>query len=99
MSETVNLRDLRVETRKGLPIVEEIGFSIAPGKVLGLVGESGSGKSTIGKALLGYAAPGLRIARGSFNVEGTDLLALGAKHAAGRAGRSSLMSHRTHPAP
>ncbi|MCZ4256653.1 ABC transporter ATP-binding protein [Sulfitobacter sp. G21635-S1] len=77
MSETVNLRDLRVETRKGLPIVEEIGFSIAPGKVLGLVGESGSGKSTIGKALLGYAAPGLRIARGSFNVEGTDLLALG----------------------
>lgn len=79
MTQHVELKDLRVETTDGTVVVSDVGFSIQPGKVLGLVGESGSGKSTIGKALLGYAAPGLRIARGSFTVDGYDLLAMSQK--------------------
>jgi peptide/nickel transport system ATP-binding protein len=35
-----------------LRAVDNVSFSIAPGKTLGLVGESGCGKSTIGKSLL-----------------------------------------------
>lgn len=91
MNDSVTLRDLRVETKSGLPIVSEIGFSIPPGRVLGLVGESGSGKSTIGKALLGYAAPGLRIASGSFTVGGTDILALSERK--GREARGNLVAY------
>lgn len=76
---TIDLRDLRIETSDGTPIVSEIGFSIAPGRVMGLVGESGSGKSTIAKALLGYVAPGLRIARGQLTLGGRDLFATDAR--------------------
>jgi peptide/nickel transport system ATP-binding protein len=33
--------------------LEEVRFTIAPGKCLALVGESGSGKTTLGKACMG----------------------------------------------
>lgn len=91
MSDTVTLKNLRVETKSGLGLVSDIGFSIPAGQVLGLVGESGSGKSTIGKALMGYAAPGLRIASGSFMVGGTDILALSPE--AGRNARGPLVAY------
>jgi peptide/nickel transport system ATP-binding protein len=39
--------------------------------VLGLVGESGSGKTTTALALLGYTRPGVRIAAGTVEVDGT----------------------------
>jgi peptide/nickel transport system ATP-binding protein len=37
--------------------VEDVGFAVAPGEVLGLVGESGSGKSTIGRLILRLIDP------------------------------------------
>jgi len=37
--------------------VEDVGFHVAPGEVLGLVGESGSGKSTIGRLVLRLIDP------------------------------------------
>jgi peptide/nickel transport system ATP-binding protein len=37
--------------------VEDVGFTVAPGEVLGLVGESGSGKSTIGRLILRLIEP------------------------------------------
>ncbi len=40
-----------------LTAVREVGFSIAPGEVLGLVGESGSGKSVTSLALMGLLPP------------------------------------------
>jgi len=50
---TVQDLTIRFRTDEGLiTAVEEVGFDIAPGEVLGLVGESGSGKSVTAKALM-----------------------------------------------
>ena len=52
-------------------VVEDVGFSIPAGAVLGLVGESGAGKSMIGKALIGLVeAPG-RVAAGRVTLDGS----------------------------
>jgi peptide/nickel transport system ATP-binding protein len=66
----LSVSDLRVELRSGEPIVEDIVLSVAPGEILGVVGESGSGKTTTALALLGYARPGVRIARGEIALAG-----------------------------
>lgn len=74
------VEDLTVVTeRRGTPVVEDISFRVAPGRVMGLVGESGSGKSTVGVALLGLARRGLRIAGGTVCVDGVDILGLQGK--------------------
>ncbi|QXJ22585.1 ABC transporter ATP-binding protein [Actinomadura graeca] len=71
------VRGLRVEVSAGHDIVDEVTLALRPGEIVGLVGESGSGKTTVGMALLAYARRGARIAGGSVEVTGTDLLALG----------------------
>jgi peptide/nickel transport system ATP-binding protein len=70
--------DLRVEVDYGdhEDIVDEIGFQVSAGEVLGLVGESGSGKTTVGLAVLGHTRRGARIARGEVRIEGRNILAL-----------------------
>jgi len=73
----LDVKDLRVErAADGVPLVEDVSFSLGAGEVLGIVGESGSGKSTLALALLGYARHGARITAGSVGIDGTDLLAL-----------------------
>jgi|AGTN01.3.fsa_nt_gi ABC-type bacteriocin/lantibiotic exporters, contain an N-terminal double-glycine peptidase domain len=51
------------------PALEKVGFSIAPGTMLGLVGRSGSGKSTITRLLMGIN----RDFSGAVKIDGTDL--------------------------
>lgn len=75
----LQMRDLRIETEQGLPLVKGISFSLMPGEVLGVIGESGAGKSTIGLAALGYARPGCRIAGGEVLVAGQNIVALSSK--------------------
>jgi len=73
----VTVSDLRIElVSTGDDVVDEVSFSIPPGEVLGLVGESGSGKTTVALAMLGHTRRGLRIARGSIQIAGRDVLAL-----------------------
>ncbi len=73
----VEVSDLQIRMGRGGPdVVDEVGFSIAPGKILGLVGESGSGKTTVALSLLGYARRGLQISGGRVVVDGVDLLGL-----------------------
>lgn len=57
-------------------LVEEVGFEIAAGEVLGLVGESGSGKSVTAAAVAGLLPAGVERAAGAMRLDGVDLCAL-----------------------
>ncbi len=58
----------------GLPAVDGVDFSIAPGEVVGVVGESGSGKSVTMLALMGLIdAPG-KVSADAITFAGQDLL-------------------------
>ncbi|OWJ69039.1 ABC transporter ATP-binding protein [Inquilinus limosus] len=91
MSATVQVSGLRVtaRTEEGgkAVIVDDVGFTIRQGEVLALIGESGSGKTTIALATMGYCRGGCRIAGGSVNVFGREILALDRKTLRGLRGR------------
>jgi peptide/nickel transport system ATP-binding protein len=53
--------------------VEDVSFSIAPGRTLGLVGESGCGKTTVGRVVLKLEEP----TGGTIHFAGTDITHLG----------------------
>ena len=59
------------------PVVEDVGFDIAPGETLGLVGESGCGKTVSSLAVMGLIPKGNgRISAGEVLFQGRDLLHL-----------------------
>ncbi|KKB78210.1 peptide ABC transporter ATPase [Devosia soli] len=58
-----------------LQILQDINFTLAPRRALGIVGESGAGKSMLVKAIMGIAPKGLKT-MGRIELEGQDLLAL-----------------------
>ena len=66
----------RFHTRNGIVhAVEDVSFSVDPGKALGIVGESGSGKSVTCYSLLGLIPqPPGRIHAGTAMFDGIDLL-------------------------
>jgi oligopeptide/dipeptide ABC transporter ATP-binding protein len=74
------VEDLRVGIRAArgtFNAIEEVGFTLAEGEVLGLVGESGCGKSITALAVMGLLPqPVARITAGSVRFEGIDLAAL-----------------------
>ncbi|NKX45691.1 ABC transporter ATP-binding protein [Roseicyclus persicicus] len=61
----------------GQPIVDDVGFALAPGETLCLVGESGCGKSLTSLALMGLLqSPPLKVIAGTARFAGEDLLAM-----------------------
>lgn len=76
MSAALEVRGLTTQfsTRKGdVTAVNDVSFSVQPGRILGLVGESGSGKSVTGFSIMGLIdAPG-KITAGQVMVQGTDM--------------------------
>ena len=71
----------------GAPILQEVGFDLAKGEILGLVGESGSGKSMTALAIMGLL-PHRATATGQVLLEGRDLLPLPEKALCGLRGKS-----------
>jgi peptide/nickel transport system ATP-binding protein/oligopeptide transport system ATP-binding protein len=80
MSEPLlRVRDLRVEfalARGTLRAVNAASFEVGRGDALGLVGESGSGKTVALRALVGLLPRSARIAGGSIEFDGVDVLTL-----------------------
>ena len=58
----------------GIPVVQDISFSLQPGEILGLVGESGSGKSTLIKAAMGLLGNTGLVTRGDITFGGRSLV-------------------------
>jgi ATP-binding cassette subfamily B protein len=56
-------------TERGMPVLDEVSFEVAPGTSVALVGASGSGKSTIAALLLRLIDPD----RGTVRLDGHDL--------------------------
>ena len=87
----LSLSSLRVVFGSGrgeLPAVDEIGFDVAEGEVLGIVGESGSGKSVTALSIMGLLPkPPARVAAGSIRFQGQDLLGLTEREMRGIRGR------------
>ncbi|GAA3589838.1 ABC transporter ATP-binding protein [Gibbsiella greigii] len=66
---------LSVNTAQGVPILQDISFSIRAGETLCLVGESGSGKSVTSLATLGLLPKGaLGVVGGRILLDGEDVL-------------------------
>ena len=60
-------------------IVDDVSFTLAQGKVLGLIGESGAGKSTIGLAAMAYGRGGVHISGGEVLLNGQNIAAASKK--------------------
>jgi oligopeptide/dipeptide ABC transporter ATP-binding protein len=60
----------------GVPVVDGVGFSVAPGEVLALVGESGCGKSITAQALMRLLPRAVRQTAGRILLEGEDIVSL-----------------------
>jgi peptide/nickel transport system ATP-binding protein len=61
-----------------LPVIRDLSFDLAPGKILGLIGESGAGKSMVGRAIAQLLPPGFEITEGLLLFEDKNLLQMAA---------------------
>jgi peptide/nickel transport system ATP-binding protein len=82
MSATLEIRDLTKHFKK-VHAVDDVSFTLQPGRVTALVGESGSGKSTIARLLVRLYKP----------TAGT--IRLGERDVAGDRGRRALRTYRS----
>ncbi len=80
-------------TRAGVvKAVDNVSFTLAKGRVLGLVGESGCGKTVTALSILNLVPPPGRIVSGSIFFEGKDLLSLSSEAMRGiRGARISMI--------
>ena len=78
-SPILTVEDLCIDARtpEGLrPVLEGVGFALAPGETLCLAGESGSGKSLTALSIMRLLSPSLRRRSGSITLAGRELTAL-----------------------
>ncbi|MFI1096010.1 ABC transporter ATP-binding protein [Streptomyces sp. NPDC020917] len=68
------VRDVRITDRAGgREIVHGVGFSLTPGRTVGIVGESGSGKTLTCRAALGILPAHFEVSHGTVEIEGRDI--------------------------
>ena len=78
MMPALRIRDLKVSIRTDAgpaQILDGIGLTLQPGRILGVVGESGCGKSTLLRTIMGILPPDAHIDAGEIMLQGEDLLA------------------------
>ena len=74
---TVHGLKVQFETRRGtVTAVDDVSFSVAPGRALCIVGESGCGKSVTSLAILGLLGKNGHLAKGSIEFDGRELTRL-----------------------
>ncbi len=79
MKPLLDVRGLSVEFRTSrgrIKALRNVGFSVQPGRTLGIVGESGSGKSTALWSILGLLADNALVTSGEIDFDGRDMLTL-----------------------
>lgn len=84
-------RALTIATRLGgrsAPVISDLSFDLAPGRILGLVGESGAGKTMIGRAIAQLLPPGFAVTGGSLLFDGEDLVKMAPSRRRALLGRS-----------
>jgi subfamily B ATP-binding cassette protein MsbA len=57
LSKGIDYKNVGFEYRTGVPVLDDVNFSIKKGEIVALVGASGSGKSTIAQLLLRFYDP------------------------------------------
>jgi peptide/nickel transport system ATP-binding protein len=57
-------------------VIENLDFSLAPGRILGLVGESGAGKSMIGRTVAQLLPPLFSVSQGEMLFDGQNLVTM-----------------------
>ncbi|MCA3216533.1 MAG: phosphonate ABC transporter ATP-binding protein [Burkholderiales bacterium] len=75
MSAALQIKDLRKEYRRGVPVLQGISLEIAPRGVTAIIGPSGTGKSTLIRCINRLVEP----TSGSILFEGRDLTRLNAR--------------------
>ncbi len=88
MTPVLSVRELTVRFG-GVTVVDQVGFDVMPGEIVGLVGESGSGKSVTARSVLRLLPPNAAVS-GQVRVAGEDVLAMTQKRL--RALRGSIVS-------
>ena len=69
---SLTVRNLKILSENGIPLVRDVSFSVNPGEITCLVGESGSGKTLTSLAILGLL-PGRMKVEGEVKLDGLDL--------------------------
>ena len=79
LAPTLSVSHLKTQftTRAGIvKAVDDVSFSVMPGKIMGLVGESGSGKSMTGYSIMGLIDSPGKVVDGSILLHGRELRGL-----------------------
>jgi peptide/nickel transport system ATP-binding protein len=71
--------------------VDDIGFQVQAGEIVGILGESGCGKTLTALSILGLLPPGIQVIRGSIRFDGLDLRSLSERELCGIRGQDLSM--------
>ncbi|CAN7577705.1 ABC transporter ATP-binding protein [Bosea sp. LjRoot9] len=75
---TVSNLTLRIGA-SGKTVVNDVGFSVSPGEIVGIVGESGSGKTLAARAIMGFVPPAVKLVSGSILFDGDEITTMAPK--------------------
>ncbi len=74
--EILRVENLRVESRDGKVLLDDVSFKVFSGEIVGILGESGSGKSLTALALAGLLPANLNLSQGKVFIKGKNLYEL-----------------------